>query len=282
MIFNYSKAENLERALRMLAEAEPPRVLAGGTDLLVNIQEGREQPARVLDIGGLDELRGIREEGSRIIIGALTTHARIVRSPLLREKTLPLVQACAQIGSPQIRARATLGGNLVNASPAADSVPALVALGAFLRLRGSGGEREVPAEEFSTGVKKSLIRPEELLVEIIIPLSPDHPVGFYRKLGQRKALAIAKVSLAVWLARDGKKVRWARIALGAVATTVLRARRVEDYLRDRELTEESLSEAARLVREESRAISDIRSTALYRDEMTGVLLRRGLEELIRI
>ncbi len=280
MIFDYIKSENLEQALRILAEEEPPRVLAGGTDLLVNIQEKMEKPARILDIGELNELQGIREEESRIIIGALTTHTQIIRSALLREKALPLVQACAQIGSPQIRRRATLGGNLVNASPAADSVPALVALGAFLRLRSSVGEREVPVEEFSTGVKKSLIRPEELLLEIIIPLSPDHPVGFYRKIGQRKALAIAKVSLAVWLVRDGKKVRWTRIALGAVATTVVRARRAEDYLRGRELTKESLAAAARLVREESRAISDIRSTASYRDEMTGVLLSRGLAELL--
>ena len=279
MRFNYNRIENLQQVLRILAAEDPVRILAGGTDLLVNIQEGLENPAGLLDIGGLSELQGIKDEDGRIIIGALTTHAQIVRSSLLREKTPPLVQACAQIGSPQIRARATLGGNLVNASPAADSIPPLVAMGASLQLRSLSIDRKVPAEEFCAGVKKSVIRPDELLINIIIPLSPERPVGFYKKIGQRKALAIAKVSLAAWLVLDGAKVRSARIALGAVATTVLRARRTEEYLRGRELDEKSRAEAARLAREESRAISDIRSTASYRDEMIGVMLARGLEEL---
>ena len=262
-----------------MAEAEPGRILAGGTDLLVNIQEGLQNPAVLLDIGGLSELQGIKEDQGRIIIGALTTHAQIVRSSLLMQKAPLLVQACAQIGSPQIRARATLGGNLVNASPAADSIPPLVAMGASLQLRSLREEREVPVEEFCAGVKKSVIRPDELLLSISIPLSSERPVGFYKKIGQRKALAIAKVSLAAWLVLDGGRVRSARIALGAVATTVLRARRTEEYLRGRALDENSRREAGRLAREESRAISDIRSTASYRDEMIGVMLTRGLEEL---
>lgn len=279
MEFEYLRPENLSGALEILARGDArTRVLAGGTDILVNIQEGLEAPRTLVDIGSLEELKKIEEKAGRIEIGALVTHARIVNSRRLQEKAFPLTQACAEIGSPQIRAKGTIGGNLANASPSGDSIPPLYVLGAVLTLRSLQGEREVPVDSFFTGVKKTVLQPDELLLKISLPVPASSGRGFFKKLGQRKALAIAKVSLAAWLEVERGKIKSPRLALGAVATTVIRAPQTESYLEGKSLNEEVIDRAARLIQKESRAISDIRSTARYRNEMAGLLLARGLEE----
>ena len=280
MKFNYQKVNTVSEALEVLSgNNETLKILAGGTDLLVMIQENLISPGELLDISRIEELKGIEEDEGRIRLGALVTHGRIAESSLLREKALPLVESCTEVGSPQIRNLGTIGGNLVMASPSGDSIPALYVLGAEVILASKEGERSIPIEDFLIGVKKSVIRPDELLVAISFPGMSADDRGFFKKLGQRKALAISKVSIsAIVSLRDGV-VTSVRIALGAVATTVIRTPRTESFLVGQALTPEVISEAARLCSEESRAITDIRSTAGYRDEMAGLLLARGLEEI---
>lgn len=281
MKFNYQKARTVSEALEILSRStESTKILAGGTDLLVMIQEKLISPRGVLDINGLDELRGIEEIDGRIRLGALVTHGRIVESSLLREKAIPLVEACSEVGSPQIRNLGTIGGNLVMASPSGDSLPALSVLGAEVILTSNERERALPIEDFLIGVKRSVIRSNELLVAVTFPAMRPDDRGFFRKLGQRKALAISKVSTAVVISLRDEVIASIRIALGAVATTVIRTPRTESFLTGQALTPEVISEAARLCSEESRAITDIRSNAAYRDEMAGLLLARGLEEII--
>lgn len=280
MIFEYIKPETVAEALEILERSpRDSRVLAGGTDLLVNIQEGVESPGLVVDIGGIEELGRLEEEGGSIRIGPLVTAAKIRRSGLLQDAIPLLVAACGEIGSPQIRSRATLGGNIVTASPSGDSLPALSSLSAVLTLRNGEGEREIPFEEFFTGVKKTVLKPAELLIEIAVPRPGDDSRWFFRKLGQRRALAISKVSVAGFLKIREGAVEDARIALGAVATTVIRAEAAEDFLRGKKLEPPVIRKAGEICAEESRAITDIRSTAGYRDEMAGLLLSRGLEEI---
>ena len=280
MKFNYQRVNTVSEALEVLSgNNETLKILAGGTDLLVMIQENLISPGELLDISGIEELKGIEEDEGRIRLGALVTHGRIAESSLLREKALPLVESCTEVGSPQIRNLGTIGGNLVMASPSGDSIPAFYVLGAEVILASKEGERSIPIEDFLIGVKKSVIRPDELLVAISFPGMSADDRGFFKKLGQRKALAISKVSIsAIVSLRDGV-VTSVRIALGAVATTVIRTPRTESFLVGQALTPEVISEAARLCSEESRAITDIRSTAGYRDEMAGLLLARGLEEI---
>jgi len=280
MKFNYQRVNTVSEALEVLSgNNETLKILAGGTDLLVMIQENLISPGELLDISRIEELKGIEEDEGRIRLGALVTHGRIAESSLLREKALPLVESCTEVGSPQIRNLGTIGGNLVMASPSGDSIPALYVLGAEVILASKEGERSIPIEDFLIGVKKSVIRPEELLVAVTFPGMRADDRGFFKKLGQRKALAISKVSIsAIVSLRDGV-VTSVRIALGAVATTVIRTPRTESFLVGQALTPEVISEAARLCSEESRAITDIRSTAGYRDEMAGLLLARGLEEI---
>jgi len=280
MKFNYQKVNTVSEALEVLSgNNETLKILAGGTDLLVMIQENLISPGELLDISGIEELKGIEEDEGRIRLGALVTHGRIAESSLLREKALPLVESCTEVGSPQIRNLGTIGGNLVMASPSGDSIPAFYVLGAEVILASKEGERSIPIEDFLIGVKKSVIRPDELLVAVTFPGMRADDRGFFKKLGQRKALAISKVSISAIVSLRDRVVTSVRIALGAVATTVIRTPRTESFLVGQALTPEVISEASRICSEESRAITDIRSTAGYRDEMAGLLLARGLEEI---
>jgi len=275
MRFEYYRAKDLDDALRML-ENENTRLIAGGTDLLVRIREHLESPSLLVDIGDLDELAQIREENGFVEVGAAVTHAQSLDSTLLREKAQLLVQGCSEIGSPQIRSRGTIGGNLATASPAGDTIPPLYCLEAVLRLRSRRGEREVPIQEFFTGAKKSVLRSDELLVAIRFPSTKKAERVYFRKAGQRKSLAIAKVSVAACLEMAAGRVRKARIALGAVAPTVVRAFQTEAFLQGQRLSAKAIAKAVQLVKAESQAIDDIRSNAEYRKDMTGVLLGRGL------
>ena len=274
---------SLEEALAILAERRPGlRVLAGGTDMIVQVMEKKEHPASLLSIGQLPGLSYIREDGGVIRIGALTLHADIERSPLLGEAAPALVEAVRLIGSPPLRSICTIGGNIVNASPVADSVPPLMTLDATLTLRSASGAREARVREFFSAPGKCGIEPDELLVGISFRRPPPGHVGFYERLGQRKLLSISKVGVALAAVLDGKRLSEVSIALGAVAPTVIMAPRAAAFLEGRECTEAVAREAARIAESESRAITDIRSTAPYRNRMAGALLLRGLERVVGI
>jgi CO/xanthine dehydrogenase FAD-binding subunit len=268
----------LEAAYILLADTSPPawRPLAGGTDLMVQMTgEIGDPPERVLDIWGLDELRGIAVETDALVIGALTTYTELRRSPLVAEFLPALEEAAATIGAAQIQNRGTIGGNVANASPAGDTLPVLLALGAEIVLGSTAGERSVPADEFWTGYRTTARRPDELVVRIRIPLATDRAVRF-RKIGTRRAQAISKVVMALaWrAATDDEPWTDVRLALGSVAATTIRAPAAEAVLEGARPTRKTADKAAAALSAELQPIDDVRSTADYRRAVAGRVLHR--------
>ncbi len=267
----------LSEALRLLAERGPEiRIVSGGTDLIVQVLERKKDPRAFLDISHLAELRYIREEDGLIRIGSLTTHREIEKSALIKRAAPFLCEAAFLVGSPQIRNIATIGGNIANASPVADSVPVLMVLGALLTLKSRSAERKVALDGFFIGPGKSVLRPDELLVDISFAKPGEGEASFYERLGQRRLLSISKVGVAFRARLEGKRMRGVAVALGAVAPTVIMAPRTAAFLEGKSYSPEVAAGAAEIAEEESRGISDVRSTADYRNRMAGALLLRGM------
>ncbi len=269
---------SLNEALTLLAQApEETVVLAGGTDLQVRLKNRQICPTRIIHIGFIPELSGLQETDHEIQIGALTTHSELLRFQGQGTWCKLLASAAAEIGSVQIRNRGTIGGNLINASPAADLLPVLAVLEARLVLNSVNGCREVPIDEFFTGPGQTVRQPDEILTQVVLPQPAATETGRFIKLGQRRALAISKTMLALCCEIRQDKLHNPRIALGAVAPTVVRCPRTEALLTDQRLTDELIARASSLVQDEVAPISDLRSTADYRREMCGVLLTQVLE-----
>ncbi|MCC6450854.1 MAG: xanthine dehydrogenase family protein subunit M [Candidatus Aureabacteria bacterium] len=270
----------LQEALEILArEGEGVKVIAGGTDLVVQVLERRKSPRLLLNLSRIGDLREIGEDGETVRIGALVTHRQIERSPILTRRAPLLCEAALLIGSPQLRNLATIGGNLMTASPVADSTPPLMALDATVSLRSARGERKIPLRAFFLGPGKTVIRRDELLAEVSFAgLGPD-AASFYERLGQRRLLSISKVGVALAARRDGAALRGVSISLGAVASTVIMAPRTAAFIEGKPLGDEVAREAARIAEKESRAITDLRSTESYRNRMAGALLQKGLARL---
>lgn len=278
----YLSASGLDEALQALSEAgSKARILAGGTDLLVGMRRGALEPELVVDISKIAELRGIQKKNGHIVLGALTTHNQICRSPEMAAWAPVLVNACRVLGSLQIRNRGTIGGNLGNASPAGDTIPPLYVLEAAVHLRSLQGDRWVAVDRFFNEPGVSVCRPDELISAVRFRSFQDNERGFFLKIGQRRAVTIAKVSAAAVLQMDGKKVQDCRIALGAVAPTVIRLRAVEDALIGAVLSPEAIDQSAVTAGELCSPISDIRSNVEYRRRMAGVLVGRGLKSILR-
>lgn len=272
----------LEAAYAMLADASGPpwRPLAGGTDLMVQITgEIGEPPARILDVWALDELRGIDVEGDALVLGALTTYTEIRRSPVVAEVVPALAEAAATIGAAQIQNRGTIGGNVVNASPAGDTLPVLLAVGAEMVLGSANGERTVAADDFWIGYRATARRDDELLLRVRIPLVADRQVRF-RKIGTRRAQAISKVVIALAWRADRPDDPWrdVRLALGSVAATTVRATRTETRLEGARPTRETADTAAAALVAEVSPIDDVRSTAEYRRTVAGRVLHRLIRD----
>ena len=283
MWHNYYCVTSIDEALSILAEqGAKARLVAGATDLLLEIERGAQKGIETLvdisRIPGLDQIR--LDEQGMIHLGALVTHNHCVASKLLNEQALPLVQACWEVGAPQIRIRGTLAGNLITASPANDTIPPLLALGAQVLLRSALGERWVPLLDFYTGVRKTVMQPNELLVEIRFPAMQPGQRGAFLKLGLRRAQAISLVNAAVVLTLDKGQVMAAAVTLGSVAPTVVHARKAEAYLFGKALDGETIEQAAQLSAESARPIDDFRSSADYRKEMVRVCVQRCLQSLM--
>ncbi|HDD55502.1 MAG TPA: 2Fe-2S iron-sulfur cluster binding domain-containing protein [Chloroflexi bacterium] len=277
----YVNAESISQVLSVLAEKkEEARVIAGGTDLVLELRQGLHEPIQTLiDITRIEDLCQIRLEGDFLRLGAGVTHNQCLADPNIREFALPLALASWEVGAPQIRNAGTVVGNLVTASPANDTIVPLIALKARLEIQSLKGERVIPLKDFYTGVRKHVLQPDELVTAVLIPKMTPNQKGVFLKLGLRKAQAISLVSMAGVLTLDGDQISKATIALGAVAPTIIHAESAEKYLVGKTLTEENILSAAELAKESARPIDDIRGSAAYRQEIARVLVQRGLEQI---
>jgi len=279
----YINATSIEQVLSLLAaEKDQARIIAGGTDLVLEMREDFHQEVKTLiDISRIEKLDEITlDDAGYIHIGAGVTHNQCVASEIIRDGALPLALASLEVGAPQIRNTGTIVGNLVTASPANDTIVPLVALKAVLNIRSLDGERQVALSDFYTGVRTHVLQPDEMVTEIIVPSMAAEQHGEYLKLGLRKAQAISLVNMAVLLGLDEGKITSASITLGAVAPTIIHASAAEDYLVGKELSEDIIDQAADLARQAARPINDIRSSADYRQEITRVLVKRGLTHIM--
>lgn len=278
----YYTVDSLDHAVRLLAEkGSSARIVAGATDLLLEMERGvRRGIDTLVDISrvpGLDRIT--LDEQGWIHLGPLVTHNQCAASRLIIARAFPLARACWEVGAPQIRNRGTVAGNVITASPANDSIAPLAALEARLTLRSSRGDRVVPLSEFYTGVRQTVMEPDEVLSDIALrALGPDER-GTFVKLGLRRAQAIALVNVAVVLHLSAGKVERAAITLGAVAPTIIHAPEAEARLKGSDLSTVAITEAAALAAAASRPIDDLRASAEYRREMVEVCTRRALRGL---
>jgi carbon-monoxide dehydrogenase medium subunit len=277
--FDFYQPATLQEASRLLKANGPGgRFLAGGTDLVIALKEKGLLPKYVVDLKRVPGLTGIRvnNDGS-IIIGALTTMRDIEISPVITKKYPFLAQSAAEVGSIQIRNRATIGGNMANATPSADTAPALIALHGTAKIAGVNGERTVALEEFFRGPGQTVMSADEILTEVTIPKTGPRLVGDYIKFSPREMMDLAYVGVAVvYNLGDDKKCDGVRIVLGAVAPTPIRAKRAEAALEGETLTEAVAEKVGAIAAEESKPISDVRSTAEYRRAMVGAMTKRAV------
>ncbi len=280
--FQYLRPETEDQLMATLAEhGEKARVLAGGTDLLPMMKEKKVQPAFLINIEGLEFLHGIAyEEGKGLVIGSATNIEAVENSSIIRRKYHALYQGSAAIGSPQVRAMGTIGGNCCNALPAADTPPPLIAFGARVRLVSKRGRREMPLEEFILGNRVTAIEQDEFMESLLLPEPWPNSSSRYHYMALRGAMEIDMVSVAVNLALDPSdgKVNHVGIVLGAVAPTPMRARKAEEILLGKDPNDDEIGKAAGACAEESRPIDDFRASAAYRGEMVKVLAKRCLKE----
>ncbi len=292
---NYYSVTSIDEALQILAErGARARIVAGATDLILEMERGvRSGIETLIDITRVPCLDEITlDEDEMIHLGPMATHNHCVASKIIVERAFPLAQAAWEVGAPQIRNRGTVAGNLITASPANDTITPLVALGASVRLASTRGERLVPLAEFYTGVRRTVMQPDEMLVDIVFPAMQADQRGIFIKLGLRRAQAISVVNVAIVLKfgqksgqtgplgiSAGQRLQEVAITLGAVAPTIIHARNAEIYLTGRDLSDATIVHAAELAMQAARPIDDVRASAAYRSEMVRVCVSRGLHAL---
>ena len=276
--FDYYEPSSLDEAIDLLGSYNGrAKLMAGGTHLLVLLKTERETPRALINISriaGLDSIELVGG-GKTLSIGGTATIRQVLEHPLVRQHFNALAEACAAFGSTQIQSMGTIGGNVCNGSPAADTVPALLAFGAELRLLGPNGERQLPLEKFLLGPGRTALQEGEILQGILLPLPAEGTVSLYMKLS-RVAADLAKASLAVVLTRQGDRIADCRLAMGSVAPTVLRLYPAEEVLAGSPCSPERLAEAGKLASAQVSPIDDIRSTAWYRRQLAGVMVQDGV------
>ena len=276
--FDLLTPQTLPEALEILADgASEVQPLAGGTNLIVDMRSGYTRPSVVVNVAKLEELRGIWRENGHLVVGGGVTLAELMDSPLIGRLAPMMKEAAAAFANPLIRNRATVGGNLVNAAPCADTAPPLLALNAEVVLTSKEGVRHVLLEEFLVDAFKTMRQPQELLTAVRWPVSPPHSAGAFRKMGLRKVTCMAKVDVAVMVESDGDKCcREARIALGAVAPRHFRVHAAEELLHGQPLTAGRIAEAARMTAEAARP----RTGSEYKRQVVEAITRRLLTQVV--
>ena len=275
--FGYVMAKDVGHAVALLGEhGAKAKILAGGTDLLVELKHALHDPEIIVDISRLRELKNIAVADDGLHIGAGVTNADIMSSPIIRTMFPAMVAAAHSIGAMQTRNLGTLGGNLVTCVPSMDSGPTLIALEASVTVAGAAGQRRMPLADLFVGPRKTSLKPGELLVDIVIPKENLNKPTAFEKFGLRKgqALALVNVGASFWAEKD--KFVAPRIALGAVAPTVIRTPKAEAYLDGRKISAEAMTEAGRIAATEAKPISDFRASADYRRDLVVVLVKRAL------
>jgi carbon-monoxide dehydrogenase medium subunit len=280
--FNYLAPATLDEALSLLAQYKSKaRVIAGGTDLVPKLKRREvKAPEYVIDLKGIPGLDKIRRDTGGLTIGALVTIGVVESSPLIQQKFAILAQAAQSMASPQVRNRGTIAGNICNAVPSADSAPALLTLGARLKLISRKGERTINIEDFFTGPNRTALTDEEILLEIKIPDMPPKSKGVYLKLSPRRAMDLAIVGAAVVVVPEDGICKDIRIALGAVAPTPLRTMKAETVLKGQKFNDNLIEKAAKAAAAEASPIDDHRASAEYRRDMVEVLVKRAIKQAI--
>ena len=274
----FLRAASVEEALA--AAQGGAAFVAGGTNLVPDVLFGRKKIARAVDISRLDELRFIEDVDGKIRIGALATVTDLLDSELIRTAASPLYESALEFAGPLVRNRASVAGNLMDASPAADLAPPLLVQDAVVELASAEGERALPLSEFFLDYRKTAVRPEELVTAIVIePLGTEDRCAYY-KLQLRRAMAIAVVGVAVVLRMESSVCADAAISLGAVAAVPYRAHAAEAHLRGKEIGEVEIEAAAETAKDSAQPIDDVRASAAYRKKMCGVLVRRLLKKAL--
>jgi carbon-monoxide dehydrogenase medium subunit len=283
--FDYVRVHEIHEAVSILAaENGGARVLCGGTDLLGQVRARQRQASLLVDIKDIPELNALHFDPTEgLTLGAAVSCLKICRDAQVAQRYPGLIDAVSLIGSIQIQGRASVGGNLCNASPAADTIPALIVHRAVCIIAGPNGSRETPVEEFCLAPGKNVLQRGELLVALHIPPPPERFGANYLRFTPRNEMdiAVAGAGAAVVLDEDLRTIRWARLALGAVAATPLWVREAGDYLAGRNISTETIREAARLAQEAAHPIQDVRGTQSQRSHLVAVLARRALEKAIQ-
>ncbi len=280
--FKYLNPSNTDELVDFLADHKAKaRILAGGTDIILNMLERLITTEYLIDVGGIKSLKSITyTKGKELRIGAGATMQEIAGSPIVKERFHALYQAAQEVGSPQIRAMATIGGNACNASPAADTPPALVALCASVVLVSKQGKREMPLEDFIQGNRKTDLKPDEFLECFVLPDIAQNSASRFGLISPRAAVEIDTANLALSLTIDpkSKKVKDVRIAMGSVAPVPLRATNAEKLLDGQKLGDDIIDKAAKACSADSKPISDIRASDAYRRHVIAVLASQLIKE----
>ena len=281
--FDFVKPDDQEAVIAALAAHSPNvRILAGGTDYLVELKHVSQSPGTIVDVSQIAELKGIEETEDGLRIGAGVTHSAIMADPLIEKHVPAMIHAAHTIGAVQTRNLGTLGGNLVTCVPSMDSGPTLVALDAEVTVAGPDGSRRMPLTEFFVGPRKTILAPHELLIDVIIPKrNLGKPTNFY-KFGLRKGQALALVNAASSLWVEDGKFKDVRISLGAVSPVVVRAPKAEAVLEGKPVSDDLISEAGKIAITECNPIDDFRASLDYRKDLIDVLTRRTLQAAVEI
>jgi carbon-monoxide dehydrogenase medium subunit len=279
----YFSPKSMEEAISLLSQyGDKARVISGGTDLVVQMKRTGLVPDCLINISGIPDLDYVRYDLTNgLRIGALTSIGQVANSPLLREKFSVLAQGAGLLGTPAIKNQGTIGGNLCNAAPSADIAPPLIVLGAVAKFAGPDGEKIVPVEDFFTGPGVTIMKQNELLLEIQIPNPRPYSGGAYLKQTRGRAADLAVVGVAVLVVMDKESIGDVRIALGAVAPTPIRAKKAEVILKGMKLDDKLLDESSQAASYESKPIDDVRSSADYRKRLVAVLTKRAVLQAVQ-